>query len=75
MQGATMPPFLQEQTIEPIGFSVDGAVIASGKSVGRSRLYELIKAGEIDARKVGKHTVIMAYSLRDYLLRQPRVTD
>jgi hypothetical protein len=67
-----MPPFLQEQASEPIAFSVAGAVIATGNSIGHSRLFKLIKAGEIDARKVGKHTVIMAYSLRDYLLRQPR---
>jgi hypothetical protein len=70
-----MPPFYQEQTIEPIGFSVEGAIIASGNSVRRNRLFELIRAGEIDARKVGKHTVIMADSLRDYLQRQPHVTD
>jgi hypothetical protein len=68
-----MPPFLQEQTVEPIAFSISGAIIATGNSVSRSRLFELIKAGEIDARKVGKHTVVMAYSLRDYLLRQPRI--
>jgi hypothetical protein len=66
-----MPPFLQEQTVEPIALSISGATIATGNAICRSRLFELIRAGEIDARKVGKHTVIMAYSLRDYLLRQP----
>ena len=69
-----MLTFFQEQPVEPIGLSVAGAVTATGDAVSRSRMFELIKTGEIDARKVGKHTVIMAYSLRDYLLRQPRAT-
>jgi hypothetical protein len=64
---------LQVQTIEPLAFSLVGAVTATGNSIGRSRLFELIKSGEIDARKVGKHTIVMAYSLREYLLRQPRI--
>lgn len=33
-----MPPFLQEQTIEPIAFSLAGAVIATGHSIGRTLL-------------------------------------
>jgi hypothetical protein len=35
-------------------------------------MFDLIKRGEIDARKVGRRTIVLADSLRDYLARQPR---
>jgi hypothetical protein len=53
-------------------FSIAGAVQATGGAVTRTRLFDLIKNGEIDARKVGRRTIVMADSLRDFLARQPR---
>jgi hypothetical protein len=53
-------------------YSIRSAVDATGNAVSRTRMFELIKNGEVDARKVGRRTVIVADSLRDYLLRQPR---
>jgi hypothetical protein len=35
-------------------------------------MFGLIRDGEVDARKVGRRTIIIADSLRDYLLRQPK---
>jgi hypothetical protein len=55
----------------PFAFSIAGAVEATGKAVSRTRLFDLIKSGEVDARKVGRRTVVMAESLRAYLERQP----
>ncbi len=39
-------------------------------SVGRSTLYELIKAGEISVIKVGRRTIIARSELDDFLLRR-----
>ena len=36
---------------------------ANAISIGRSKLYELIAAGTIETRKIGKRTVIPAQSL------------
>jgi hypothetical protein len=51
----------QAHPINPIAFSVKGAVAASGLS--RSRIYEFISAGKLEIRKDGAKTLIMADSL------------
>lgn len=48
-------------TFPPIAYSVRDACRVS--SIGRTRLYALIKAGKLDARKIGKRTLIPAASL------------
>jgi excisionase family DNA binding protein len=55
----------------PIAYTIRAAVWASGLS--RSRIYELIAAGKIEARKEGRRTLIMAESLRRYLEALPTV--
>ena len=47
---------------EPIAYSIADAVRAS--SICRTSLYRLIKEGKLEARKVGKRTLIPAASLR-----------
>ena len=47
---------------EPIAYSVADACRAS--SLGKTRLYQLINEGKLEARKVGKRTLIPAESLR-----------
>jgi hypothetical protein len=66
-----MSPIPPEAT-SPLAFSIAAAVNATGNAISRTRLFELIRDGEIDARKVGRRTVIVADSLRAYLLRQPK---
>jgi hypothetical protein len=66
-----MPPSPSDQ-VAPFALSIAAAVQATGNAVSRTRLFDLIKNGEVDARKVGRRTVVIADSLRDYLLRQPR---
>jgi hypothetical protein len=66
-----MPP-TPAQEASPFGLSIAAAVGATGNAVSRTRLFELIRTGEVDARKVGRRTVVIADSLRDYLMRQPR---
>jgi hypothetical protein len=56
---------------EPMALSIAGAVQATGNAVSRTRMFALIKAGEIDARRIGRRTVIIADSLRAYLDRAP----
>lgn len=53
----------------PYAFTVTGAVTYSGCS--RSRLYDAIKGGELDARQVGRRTLIVGDSLRAFLDRLP----
>jgi len=43
--------------------------------IGRSRLYEEIAAGRIEARKAGKRTLVMVASLRDYVASLPRIGE
>ena len=58
-------------TIEPIGYSIPHAVQATGGAIARSRLYLLIRSGEVRAVKVGRRTIVEPESLRQYIYRQP----
>jgi len=61
-------PFGRESSF---ALSIASAVHATGGAISRTRMFELIRKGEIDARKVGRRTVVLAQSLRDYIERQP----
>jgi excisionase family DNA binding protein len=52
-----------------IAYTIPDAVRVSG--IGRTTLYKLIGAGEIEARKVGNRTLIPADSLRAYIDTRP----
>ena len=47
---------------EPLAYSVADACRVS--SLGKTRIYQLINAGTLSVRKVGKRTLITAESLR-----------
>lgn len=51
-----------EHTIEPLSVKVPVAVRMTG--IGRSKLYELIKSGEVEIVKVGTATLVKVASLR-----------
>ena len=55
--------------IEPIALGVKDAVAFIGLS--RSRLYELISEGQIEARKLGARTVVPTASLRAFVENAP----
>ncbi|MFN3991158.1 MAG: helix-turn-helix domain-containing protein [Erythrobacter sp.] len=46
----------------PLAYSVSDACRVS--SIGRTRLYQLIGEGRLEARKIGRRTLIPAASLR-----------
>lgn len=48
--------------LEPIAYSIADACRVT--SIGRTRLYQLISEGRLEARKIGKRTLIPAASLR-----------
>lgn len=48
--------------LHPLAYSVADAIRVS--SIGKTRLYALIKEGRLEARKIGKRTLIPAASLR-----------
>jgi excisionase family DNA binding protein len=50
------------QAPEPLAYSIKDAVQVSG--IGRSRIYELIRDGQLEMRKVGHRSLIPAHSLR-----------
>lgn len=56
--------------LQPILYTMEGAQAASG--FARSRLYEEIGAGNIQAKKAGRRTLIVGDSLRAYLANLPR---
>ena len=62
----------QDELIAPISFSIKGAVAASGLS--RSRIFELIRDGKLEARKDGAKTLVDAGSLRACVKSLPRAT-
>lgn len=49
-------------TIEPLAYSINEACRVS--SLGRTRLYQLIRERRLEVRKIGKRTLIPAASLR-----------
>lgn len=53
---------MREIPIQPLAYSVADACRVS--SIGRTRLYALINEGRLEARKIGKRTLIPAASLR-----------
>lgn len=55
-------------SVEPICVKVNDAARMIG--VGRTKLYELIAAGEIEAIKLGKATRITTASLQQLVMRQ-----
>jgi excisionase family DNA binding protein len=57
--------------MSPIAVGVADAAKLIG--ISKSRLYELIAEGEIDARKIGFRTVIPYERLQDYVLNSPKL--
>lgn len=57
-------------SMEPISVRIPGAVRLTGLS--RSRIYELMKNGEIEFVKVGSSTLILMDSLRAFIERNRR---
>jgi excisionase family DNA binding protein len=53
--------------LEPIAVRIPEACRLTG--IGRSKLYELIQAGEIGTIKVGRMTLVPVNGLRDFLTR------
>lgn len=57
--------------IQQENFSIGETVRLFG--IGRTKLYELIQNGEIEAIKLGRRTLIRAESARSFIDRLPRV--
>ena len=55
----------EQGTVEPISVRIPEAVRLTGMS--RSRLYELMKAREIEFVKVGTSTLVLMDSLRSFI--------
>jgi excisionase family DNA binding protein len=60
----------QNTELQPAALTINGAVRYTAAS--RSRIYELIKAREIEAIKVGRRTLVLRASVDAWLQRQRR---
>ena len=56
-------------SVPPVNLTINDAVQSRG--ISRSRLYLLLGAGEVEHRKLGRRTIVIARSLDDYIDRQP----
>jgi excisionase family DNA binding protein len=56
--------------IEPARLTVRIPMAANMLGIGRSKLYELISAGEIEVIKIGKATLIVVESLQRFVERR-----
>lgn len=54
-----------------ISMTIPRAVEVSG--IGRTRIYELIREGKLEAKKEGRRTLILADSLRRHVESLPRL--
>jgi excisionase family DNA binding protein len=55
---------------EKLAFTIAEAVSSTG--IGRTKLYALIKQGQLETRKLGARTLIPATSLRSLVAALPR---
>jgi hypothetical protein len=55
---------------DPLAYTVADAERLTGH--GTSKIYQLMAANVLDARKAGKRTLIMGASLRDYINSLPK---
>jgi hypothetical protein len=61
----------ENTAIQPVAYSVEAAVKATGGALSRTRIFALIAAGELDARRAGRRTIVMAASLHKFLESLP----
>lgn len=55
--------------MDKIALTIPEAVQASG--IGRSKLYELIRRGDLKPRKAGKRTLLIRTELEEYISSLP----
>lgn len=53
--------------MKQLSFSIEETITLTG--LGKTKLYELIKSGELKAKKLGKRTLILKPDLKDFLSR------
>lgn len=66
------PTSQQPAHVEQLALTIPNAIAASGYS--RTKLYELLAAGNIRAVKAGKRTLVLADSLKKHLASLPPAT-
>lgn len=49
-------------SLEPLAYSIKGAMAVT--SLSRARLYQLVREGKLELRKLGRRTIILGDSLR-----------
>jgi len=58
-----------DDKLEKMAFSVDEAAMRAG--IGRDKIYGYIKAGQLNAIKAGRRTLVTADALRQFLSNLP----
>jgi excisionase family DNA binding protein len=67
----TIPAFDGEKIMQPIALKITEVCAAS--RIGRTRVYDAIKRGELRARKNGKSTLVLHADLVEWLSRLPAI--
>jgi excisionase family DNA binding protein len=57
----------------PLAYSVEESLALLG--IGRDKLYKIIKAKQLPARKLGRRTLILASDLKAFVESLPRISD
>ncbi|OYV50305.1 MAG: hypothetical protein B7Z78_11540 [Rhodospirillales bacterium 20-60-12] len=61
--------FNPNQAITPLAYTISNAVKISG--ISRSGVYRLLKSGELQAKNLGKRTLVLHDSLKELIDRAP----
>lgn len=56
-----------QRTAEPEPLAYDIAAACRVSTIGKTRIYELIKEGRLESRRIGRRRVVLADSLRRLL--------
>jgi excisionase family DNA binding protein len=56
---------MEVRVVQPLAYTIDDAVLASG--IGRTKIYDAIRAGKLRAKKCGRRTIILEEDLRAFL--------
>jgi len=67
------PPEIGSPAVEPISVKIPEAVRLTGLS--RSRIYELMRSGDIAYAKVGNSTLILVETLREFVRSRRSTAD
>jgi excisionase family DNA binding protein len=59
--------------MQQFAMPVEAAALNLG--VSTRKVWSLVKSGELDSRRIGRHVVVTADAIREYLAKQPTAAN